>query len=468
MRKFDIIIMGLKNLFRRKTRTILTVLGVVIGTAAIVVMVSLGLGMNESYDQQIKQMGSINIINVTKYRNFAEGRGESFSQKEIILDDTAIAKIKALKGVAGVTPILETYGKLIAGKKIAFCSIIGIDSNQMANFDYKIAEGTLLKEGDIDSIVVGGSIPMNFYNPKLMYSPQTTPVKVLSEKLQLTFDMGYGERRQQGLGGDETSKKPSILYKLKATGLLVQTNGNDNNDYSIFMDIKYLQKLIKDTSKQIKGQQDSYYSVSSSNSETKGYERLMVKVEDIDDVDSIQEQIDEMGYGTNSLRDVRKSMQKQSQTLQMVLGGLGAISLLISALGITNTMIMSIYERTREIGVMKVLGCKLNNIKQLFLFEAGVIGLFGGIVGIILSYAASFILNKIGLNVLGGNNDGVYMGMGMGMGMGMEQQSSKISVIPPWLALFAVAFAILIGLISGFSPARRAMKLSALEAIKTE
>jgi len=468
MRKSDIFIMGLKNLFRRKTRTLLTVLGVVIGTAAIVVMVSLGLGMNESYDQQIKQMGSLNIINVTRYRNSAEGRGRSMSQEEIVLDDAAITKIKSLKGVAGVTPVVETYGKLIAGKKVSFCSIIGIDSGEMANFDYRIAEGRLLKEGDADSIVVGGNLPMNFYNPKLTYSTQVTPVKVMTEKLQLTFDMEYGERRRQGLGGEDSSKKPSIVYKLKAVGLLVPTNTYDNTDYAIFMDIKYLKKLIKDTSKQIKSQQNSFYSVSPSEADAKGYERLMVKVEDIDDVDSIQEKIDEMGYGTNSLSDIRKSMQKQSQTLRMVLGGLGAISLLISALGITNTMIMSIYERTREIGVMKVLGCKLKNIKQLFLFEAGVIGLFGGILGIILSYVASFILNKVGLNVLGGNNDDAYMGMGMVVSMGIEQQGSRISVIPPWLALFAVAFAILIGLISGYSPARRAMKLSALEAIKTE
>lgn len=465
MRSFDLIVMGLKNLFRRKTRTMLTVLGVVIGTAAIVVMVSLGLGMNESYDQQIKQMGSINIINVTKYRNSAEGIVDISSSKEIVLDDKAITKIKRLDGVAAVTPIIESNGKLICGKKLAYCSIIGIDSKSMADFDFKIAEGTLLKEGDTDSIVVGGYIPQGFYNPNLRYSPQPSPVKVMTEKIQLTFDMRYGDRQQQGMGGDDKAKKPPKLYKVKATGLLVQTNGNDNNDWSIFMDIKHLKKLLNDYSKsRDKNQSDDMYYSNHLDNNTNSYERLMVKVKDIDDVDSIQKQIDEMGYGTNSLGDIRKSMQKQSQTLQLVLGGLGAISLLISALGITNTMIMSIYERTREIGVMKVLGCKMSNIKQLFLFEAGVIGLFGGIIGIILSYLAAFILNKVGLNVLNsGSNVGMY---NMG-GMGMEQ-SSKISVIPPWLALFAVAFAIFIGLVSGFYPARRAMKLSALEAIKSE
>ncbi len=159
-----------------------------------------------------------------------------------------------------------------------------------------------------------------------------------------------------------------------------------------------------------------------------------------------------MGYGTYSLADIRESMKKQSNTIQMVLGGIGAISLLIAALGITNTMVMSIYERTREIGVMKVLGCRMNNIRQLFLFEAAVIGLIGGVIGILLSYIASFVLNSVGTSILSpGNPD-----------------AGPVSVIPPWLAAAAIMFSMFIGIVSGFYPARRAMKLSALEAIKTE
>jgi putative ABC transport system permease protein len=476
MRSFDLVIMGLKNLFRRKTRTILTVLGVIIGTAAIVVMISLGLGMNESFDQQVKQMGNLNIINVTRYKNSAEGMMSVSVQKDIVLDDKAVAQIRDIEGVAAVTPVTNSYGKLVSGKYLTFCSIYGVDSKFMAKFDYKISEGRLLQEGDTDSIVIGGNIPQNFYNPKNSFRTmsQSSPVKIMTDKMQLTFDMNYGEKQQQGTGGNDTNKKPAKLYKVRVSGLLAQSNGNgnDNNDYSIFMDINYLQKLIKETVKSQQGQGQNQGNFGMLPTTDNGYERLMVMVQDIDDVDSIQKQIDKMGYGTNSLGDTRKSMQKQSQTLQFVLGGLGALSLLISALGITNTMIMSIYERTREIGVMKVLGCKMNNIKQLFLFEAGVIGLFGGIVGIILSFIASFVLNTVGINILnsggGDQNMGMRRNMRMGMGMGMEQGSSNISVIPPWLALFAIAFAVFIGLVSGYSPAKRAMKLSALEAIKSE
>ncbi len=177
----------------------------------------------------------------------------------------------------------------------------------------------------------------------------------------------------------------------------------------------------------------------------------MVKVEDIDKVQRVQEQIQEMGYNAHSLNDMLESMQDTASTLQAVLGGIGAVSLLVAALGITNTMIMSIYERTREIGIMKVIGAALTDIRRLFLLEAGIIGLSGGILGIGISYGGSYLLNRANIPILG---------------MGM--MGTKISIIPLWLALATICFSTLVGLLSGFYPARRAMKLSALEAIKTE
>lgn len=117
-----------------------------------------------------------------------------------------------------------------------------------------------------------------------------------------------------------------------------------------------------------------------------------------------------------------------------------------------NTMMMSIYERTREIGVMKVLGCDMGNIGTLFLLEAGYIGFFGGLVGVLISYGVSLIINRFTAN--------------MGE-LGMEA-SGGLSYIPPWLALVGLGFAVLVGVISGFFPARRAMRLSPLAAIRNE
>jgi putative ABC transport system permease protein len=213
------------------------------------------------------------------------------------------------------------------------------------------------------------------------------------------------------------------------------------------VDINYLQKIVRE-----------YNASQGRTTTTTGYEQAIVKVPDINKIERISEQIREMKLGTFSLQDILASMREQLFMVQAVLGGIGAISLLVAALGITNTMIMSIYERTKEIGVMKVLGCLLTDIRQLFLWEAGIIGFTGGIVGILLSFGASYLLNRFS----GG------LGGFIGGGYSPDGRPLPISVIPFWLAISSVGFATLVGLVSGFAPANRAMKLSALEAIRSE
>ena len=132
--------------------------------------------------------------------------------------------------------------------------------------------------------------------------------------------------------------------------------------------------------------------------------------------------------------------------------------MLVSAISIANTMIMSIYERTKEIGIMKVLGCVVTDIKKLFLLEAGTIGAIGGVLGIGLSYLLSYLLNHYGGPTIGAS-----------MGLPLEEDGSMtLSVIPIWLSLLALGFAFLVGVISGYFPARRATKISAIEAMKSE
>ncbi|MFA7463280.1 MAG: FtsX-like permease family protein, partial [Anaerovoracaceae bacterium] len=137
-------------------------------------------------------------------------------------------------------------------------------------------------------------------------------------------------------------------------------------------------------------------------------------------------------------------------------GGIGAISLLVAALGIANTMIMSIYERTKEIGVMKVIGANLRDIRKMFLLEAGMIGFLGGLVGLVFSYAISLMLNTVLLP---------FMQSFLGS---MGSNGSVVSVIPFWVSGSALLFATFIGLASGYYPAQRAMNLSALEGLKNE
>ena len=179
------------------------------------------------------------------------------------------------------------------------------------------------------------------------------------------------------------------------------------------------------------------------------YSELIVNAEDRSMVEDVMKTINDMGYTTYSNQEWIEQVESEFRIIEAVLGGIGAISLLVAAIGIANTMMMSTYERTKEIGVMKVLGCSLGNIRFLFLSEAAFIGFFGGILGLAFSFILSCLINMI------------LPGM-------MEMDGIRISVIPLWLALISVVFSTIIGMVAGFFPAQRATKLSPLAAIRNE
>ncbi len=132
------------------------------------------------------------------------------------------------------------------------------------------------------------------------------------------------------------------------------------------------------------------------------------------------------------MADMINQMQESSRSLQLMLGGIGGVAMLVAAISICNTMLMSIYERTREIGVMKVLGCKMSKIGAMFLTEAGIIGLGGGILGLSISYILSWVINT----VIAANGAG----------------DTFRSVIPFYLAMGALVFSILVGVLAGLYP----------------
>lgn len=460
--------MGLRNLWRRKVRTFLTVLGVIIGTASIVVMVSIGIGMDESFKRELEQMGSLNIIEVNTYGggyvDMGMGGGVMVGggpSDEVVLDDKTIALFSSIDGVDAVLPMMSAYGKLVSNKYVAYARIIGTDVDKLEKFDFRVSEGRLLRKEDMNAIIVGKYIPRDFHNPKVRSfyygygEGDKPPVDIMNDRLELTFDMEYGERRPGGLGGEDgqQNKKPAKLYKIKCMGILEESQ--DEKDYSVYMDVNQLKKLMQEDSKHRRSSGGSGGQGSYGGSQTQNYEEAKVRVTSIDRVEEVQEKIQGMGFGTFSLADIRKSMQEYSRKIQTVLGSIGGISLFVAFLGITNTMVMSIYERTKEIGVMKVLGCELGDIRRIFLFEAAIIGLLGGVFGVVFSYGVSFVLNHL---AAGGGADMIMPVYG----------ETKISVIPVWLALASIGFATVIGLVSGLYPARRAMRLSALDAIRTE
>ncbi|NLB87941.1 MAG: ABC transporter permease [Syntrophomonadaceae bacterium] len=443
MNSRDLFRMSFQNLIRRKSRTILTVIGVMIGTCSIVIMLSLGIAMDRSFQEQLSQMGSLNIIDVHAGGYYGP---DTYSNDQAVMDDNAVSSFEQIPGVEAVMPMKRAYIKIGAGKMVADVDVIGIRPENLEAFDFEVEEGRLLTAADKDALIFGKYVANFFYNPRLRnrdYNPWNMegppPVNLISNKLIITTDYQYGQR----IRNRDPNYKPGKLYEVKGVGILKESH--DEKDYSAYINLAALEKILKEEERANRGDSNRNYRSTDNNQ----YHSIKVKCKDIEVVSAVQETIKSMGFQAYSLTDMLESMKKTSRTIQGILGGIGAVSLFVAAIGITNTMIMSIYERTREIGVIKVLGADLRDIRRLFLLEAGMIGFIGGVIGLILSYLVSFILNKIGAGFIGG-------------------PGSYLSVIPITLAFSAVGFATLVGLISGYSPARRAMNLSALEAIRNE
>lgn len=457
MTSLDLLKMSCANLWRRKLRTFLTMLGVVIGTSSIILMLSLGFAMDASFKESLQQMGSLNTIQVYRSFDYYSGSGAK-TGRELKLDESAVASFQKIPGVEAVMPIKNAYLRVIDGKMVGDVSVIGIDPALMETFDFQAEEGRLLMAQDKDAMVFGKQVAFSFRNPrqKNQYPPTRVirmggnapgeieepepPVNLINDRLMLTTDMSYGERRDSTSASDDNYIPPSPT-KVKGVGLLKSNMGEEA--FSAYMNIATLEKIMDEERRARKLPR---------NTDEDKYSTIKVKVNDIQLVEAVQNQINKLGYQSHSLADMLNEVKKEFKVIQAILGGIGAVSLLVAAIGITNTMVMSIYERTREIGVMKVLGANLRDIRRLFLLEAGMIGLFGGFIGICCSSLISS-----GLNLAAAR----FINAGMG-------GATKISIIPLELVLSAVFFSTIVGLIAGYSPANRAMKLSVLDAIRTD
>lgn len=443
----DLISMCLRNLMRQKARTLLTVVGVVVGTCAIVVMISIGVGMKVNQEAMLAEMGDLTIIEIYNYNSDPNAK---------LLDDAAIAQIQQLEGVLVATPFYQPYDinlQLYAGNNDRYQmypNIVGVYPEALPLLGYQIQEGSFFPEEGAQpyTMVVGQYAAYNFTDTKKRNNNRVSPYPDEKGEIDDPFVNMLTDKMELRPTLNDEGKKP-LTYTPHVVGVLVEdfSRGYETSR-GIFMDIDDLKKIVSDT-KKANGDRDE--------KET-GYETAKVKVAHINYVESVEEAIHDLGFeNTFSMDTIRKPMEEQSKQTQMVLGSLGAISLFVAALGITNTMVMSIYERTREIGIMKVVGCYVRDIRAIFLMEAGCIGLAGGVIGILLSYLISFAMNFFGLNI--GSLSGGYYGAGGG---------GQVSIIPLWLVGMALVFSTCIGLLSGYYPANRAVKISALEAIKHE
>ena len=513
----DILGMSMSNLWRRKMRSFLTVLGVIIGTVSIVVMLSLGFGLREATMKELETAGGLTEIMVYS---------DDYGSSEGLLDDSTLQTFSELDYVENVEPVLSYGMPVQAGKYEGYFEIMGVSRNYMSEIE--LEQGELPGPGAKNlNILVGNQVVTNFVDTTtgeevmdyetmempdidLMKLPVVGGLEVedtyteepstesdsSSDYYDSTFSDAENdfsdessdfeeEEDSADVTGDE--EEPSIddtalesdfpsdfssdyfeedssgfsyftpdmkrvqveISGITQGGLDVYTEYSDN----CYVDIDALKDFLKKN-----------YSANSvipeqpTDREGKPYKDLkyssiIVNVDKADNVEEVLENIQKKGYSAEANKEWLEQAEHEFMIIEAVLGGIGAVAMLVAAISIANTMTMSIYERTKEIGVMKVLGCSLGNIRSMFLSEAAFIGFLGGVIGIALSYLLSVVVNQFISPMLMED---------------YEMGTANISVIPPWLALAAIVFAAIIGMLAGFFPAQRATRLSPLAAIRNE
>ena len=440
MKFLDLLTMSVNNLRRRKLRTGLTVLGVIIGTASIVVMISLGIGLQELTVERYESYGSLTAIQVYNY-----GNSGSDASEDSFMTDKTLEQFARLPHVKSVTPMLRVGVTARKGAYEGYVNLMGVSRKYME--DIPLGRGKLPDRGESRlQIIMGNRVAQNFYNARtgkgFWETGEYPDIDFMDDTVFYYFNPSYSS------SSEET--KPPKKYLLETVGVVEGTTEDSNEySYSAYVEIEALKSQLKQIYKKDpipgqptnkKGKPYSYFV----------YDEAVVYADDMENVMDVQKMITDMGLEAYSNMEWLQQQQEQSQMIQAVLGGIGAVSLFVAAIGIANTVMMSIYERTKEIGVIKVLGCAMGNIRNMFLIEAGCIGFMGGVIGLVLSYLLSYLVNHF----IGGEL--------------MTGVAGDISRIPLWLAGSALVFAVIIGMLAGFFPAQRAMKLSPLAAIRNE
>ena len=508
MSTIDTISMCARNLVKRKLRTFLTLLGVIIGTASIILMISFGLATDAMFAQMIEDMAidmtQVDVHPARDGQRWCEDTNGFVESVQRDITDDSIVQISQLPGVLVATPLVRESVILRSGRYSMRASVTGILPEALALMGYELAAGRLLEEGDGFAMVFGSHAELNFFDhrehpwawegPRVwdsMSGEVDTYVDIFNDPIRLYYDsevmpspwrfMGGGMGGMVVVGGGggmdddfgmdlEEAFREFRSFDVEIVGVFEEIPdpwgwGFNWANLVIYMDINTLHTLAHMRNEAaVRAREECPYHpvfLASPIAQRQTYDRLFVRAESIDDVQYVARAIRDMGYNAHFQGGWIESQRRGQQAVQTLLAVIAAISLFVAAINIANTMITSVTERTREIGIMKVIGASLMDVRKLFLTEAIVIGALGGLLGIGLAFFGSYALNNFDIAFL----DRLNMAPPI-QTEGMED--APISLITPWLVGVALAVASGVGLVSGIFPAWHATRLSALAAIRNE
>lgn len=500
---FDILRLALRNLRQAKLRFFLTTMGVIVGVAVIVTMVSFGLGLQRNMLSRFRALDLFNEVRVFGKSVFSmaiagvdpklkrdEAPGERRppgSRPDIkatrILDDAALEEIAKIPGVAyaepdiGFTAFVRTNGRIIP------LSVNGISvPNASSRFKNMVA-GSMISRPDADEVVIddvsaetfGFTRPedavgqtIEFLAPRKEVEardrkkpdPKSDDGDTPDEEGGLSF---FGIPLEEGTEGGESAMGDQIVaHTFRISGVLnskpKEGAGQGGriglmSGAAVYVPLRAAKQWTIDHRNPM-GEVALRLARQSGQlgaEQTEGYFSAVVRVNDPVALTPVRARLTELGFGSFSIVDELDQLRTVFLILDSVLGLLGGISLLVASFGIANTMIMSILERTREIGIMKAIGAEDREIKLIFFVEAAVIGVTGGVLGTLAAWAVDGIANRLAYRFV------------------LKPQGASFVdffSLPPWLSASAILFAVVISILAALYPAARAARIDPVRALR--
>lgn len=403
---FESFVMAFSSLKSNKMRSLLTMLGIIIGVGAVIAMVSLGLGVRDEVKNSIAGLGSNLIIVQPGARQTPGSRPDPGSSRSLEMKDVRAIERDA-KGVAAVSPMYSLRDQIVAGNQNTISTITGATPEFLTVRNHAVKDGVFFSQKDVDQrkrvVVLGPTVMKN------LFGEGNSPVgKTVRIKNAPFYVIGVLEEKGQSMGGGDQDDLVVVPLTTAQERLSSVTHLS-----AIFVEAEN-EEVIDSTMDEITEVMRRSHRITGS------------KKED---------------FSIMSLKSIIETASQATQSITLLLGSIAAISLLVGGIGIMNIMLVSVTERTREIGIRKALGARYNDILSQFLIESISISVTGGIVGILV-------------------------GLGLAYSIGMLFQITVSFSV--WPIILSFSFSVFVGLFFGIYPARKAALLHPIDALRYE